>query len=58
MVICKKCYVPMIGYVSFSKKKHEKYCKCPKCKRETKHQKIRDFDLDFKEVLRNTYKKE
>lgn len=56
MVICKKCCVPMIGHMSFSKEKHEKSCKCPRCKRETKHQKIRDFDLDFKEVLRKEMK--
>ncbi len=56
MVICKKCFVPMMGHMFFQKKKHEKYWKCPECKRETKHLKIRDFNLDYKEVLRNTYK--
>lgn len=57
MTICKKCCVPMVGVMSFSREKPEKYCRCPKCKQETKHQKIRKFELDFKEVLRNTYKK-
>lgn len=51
MIICKKCFVPMVGVMSFSKDKHEKYCKCPKCMKETKHQKIRDEELDFKEAL-------
>ncbi len=46
----------MMGHMFFQKKKHEKYWKCPECKRETKHLKIRDFNLDYKEVLRNTYK--
>lgn len=52
MIICKKCYVPMAGVMSFSREKREKYYRCPKCKQETKHQKIRNFELDFKEVLR------
>ena len=51
MIICKDCYVPMIGVMSFSKNKHEKFCRCPKCYSETKHQIIRDDELDFGEVL-------
>ena len=51
MIICKDCYVPMIGVMSFSKDKHEKFCRCPKCYSETKHQKIKDGELDFGEVL-------
>lgn len=54
MKLCRNCGVPMVGVMSFSKGKHERYCSCPKCRRQTKHQKIREFDLDFKEVLRNT----
>ena len=42
----------MIGVMSFAKGRHERFCKCPKCRDETKHQRIRDIDLDFKEVLR------
>lgn len=57
MVICKKCYVPMVGVMSFSKDKHEKFCRCPKCMRETKHQKVRDNELSFGEVLKKTYKR-
>lgn len=49
--------MPMVGVMSFSREKREKYCRCPKCKQETKHQKIRKFELDYKEVLRNRYKK-
>ena len=41
----------MIGVMSFSKDKHEKFCRCPKCYEETKHKKLRDDDLDFVEVL-------
>ena len=51
MIICKDCYVPMIGVISFSQDKHEKFCCCPKCRGETKHQKLRDGELDFEEVL-------
>ena len=35
----------------FSKDKHEKFCRCPKCYSETKHRKLRDDELDFGEVL-------
>ena len=51
MIICKDCNVPMICVMSFSKHKHEKFCRCPKCYSETKHQIIRDVELDFGEVL-------
>ena len=51
MIICKDCYIPMIGVMSFSKDKHEKFCRCPKCRGETKHQKLKNEKLDFGEVL-------
>ena len=51
MTICKDCYIPMVGVMSFSKDKHEKFCRCPKCYGETKHQKLRDGELVFREVL-------
>ena len=51
MIICKDCYIPMIGAISFLKDKHEKFDCCPKCFGETKHRKLRDDDLDFVEVL-------
>lgn len=51
MTICKDCYVSMVGVMSFSKDKHEKFCRCPKCYSETKHKKMRDDELDFGEVL-------
>lgn len=57
MVICKKCYLPMVGVMSFSKDKHEKYCRCPKCKKETRHQKLKDEDLNFKEELNKVINK-
>lgn len=41
----------MIGTMSFSKDKHEKFCKCPKCYGETKHIQIRESELNFGEVL-------
>ena len=51
MTICKDCYVPMIGVMSFSKDKHEKFYRCPKCFGETKHRKLRDDELVFGELL-------
>ena len=51
MIICKDCYVPMIGVISFSQDKHEKFDRCPQCFGETKYKKLRDAELDFGEVL-------
>ena len=57
MTICKYCYIPMVGVMSFSKDKHEKFNKCPKCYGETKHVKLRDDELTFGEVLHKELKK-
>ena len=54
MKICKNCLIPMVGVKSFSKDKREKFYKCPKCYAETKHKKLKNKELDFREVL---YKK-
>ena len=51
MTICKDCYIPMVSIMSFSKDKHEKFCRCPKCYSETRHKKLRDDELDFGELL-------
>lgn len=45
------CNIQMQSVMSFSKDKHEKFDRCPKCFGETKHRKLRDDDLDFGEVL-------
>ena len=57
MQLCKDCYVPMIGVMSFSKDKHEKFYRCPKCFGETKHKKLRDDKLVFREILDKELKK-
>ena len=58
MQLCKDCYIPMVGVMSFSQDKHEKFYRCPKCYSETKHRKFRDDELDFGEVLsREIYKR-
>ena len=58
MIICKDCYIPMVGVMSFSSDKHEKFNHCPKCFGETRHKKLRENDLDFGEVLnRELYKR-
>lgn len=51
MIICKTCGIPMTKVLSFSQDRHEKFCKCSKCYSETKHSRINDSDIDFKEVL-------
>ena len=51
MIICRTCSISMQPVMSFSKNKHEKFCRCPKCRGETKHQKLKDEELDFGEVL-------
>ena len=57
MIICKDCYIPMVGVMSFSSDKHEKYNKCPRCYGETKHVKLRDDELTFGEVLHKELRK-
>ena len=57
MTICKDCYVPMIGVISFTKDKREKFNKCPICYGKTKHVKLRDDELTYGEVLHNELKK-
>lgn len=51
MIICRTCSIPMQPVMSFSKNKHEKFNRCPKCFDETRHKKLREDDLDFGEVL-------
>ena len=51
MQYCMNCGNIMMGVMSFSKDKHEKFCKCPKCFSESKHQKLDDNELTFGEVL-------
>lgn len=45
------CNIQMQSVMSFSKDKHEKFDRCPKCYGETKHQKLRDGELNFGEEL-------
>ena len=51
MTFCRDCNVLMQPIMSFSKDKHEKFDRCPKCFGETKHRKINDNELMFGEVL-------
>ena len=57
MIICRTCNIPMQPVMSFSKDKHEKYNKCPRCYGETKHMKLRDDELTFGEILYKELKK-
>ena len=51
MTICMDCNIQMQPVMSFSKDKHDKFDRCPKCFGETKHVKLRDEELSFGEVL-------
>ena len=51
MIICRTCNIPMQPVMSFSKDRHEKFDRCPKCFGETKHRKINDNELMFGEIL-------
>ena len=57
MIFCNNYNIPMQPVMPFSKDKHEKFCRCPKCFGETKHKKLRDDELDFGEVLDKQLKK-
>ena len=57
LLICKNCYIPMVGVILFSKDKREKFDRCPQCFGETKHKKLRDAELDFGEVLNKAINK-
>lgn len=49
--ICKICNSKMVGVMSFSKDKQEKYCRCSYCYSESKHRKMDEKELTFGEVL-------
>lgn len=51
MQICKNCCIPMVGVMSFSEDKHEKFYRCPKCFGETKHNLLRNDEMDYGEIL-------
>lgn len=51
MKLCNACNIPMVNVMSFLMDKQEKFCRCPRCRGETKHQKLMDKELDFGEVL-------
>ncbi len=57
MQICSNCNTLMVGVMSFSRDKQERFCQCPKCKRETKHNLLRSSELDFGEVLNSESKR-
>lgn len=51
MQFCRYCIMKLVGVLSFSKDKYKKFCRCPKSHSETRHNKIKDNDLNFREVL-------
>lgn len=60
MMVCKNCLIAMVETMSFQlgeRNRHE-YCKCPKCKRETKHIKVMNSELTFGEYISKEIQKE
>mgnify|MGYP000241149868 CR=1 FL=1 len=60
MIICKNCYIPMVQVIGFrpnEKDRHDKYCRCPKCYRETKHYKVENSELSFREYMNKELRK-
>ena len=54
---CINCGIPMVGVMSFSKDKHERFCRCPKCYSESRHRRVNDDEFAFGEILhRNVIK--
>ena len=51
MQFCSDCNTKMVGVMSFSRDKNEKFCRCLKCYSETKHKKLDEKELSFGEVL-------
>ena len=51
MVFSKVCNAQMMSVMSFSKDKREKFDRCPKCYGETKHNSLRNNELNFREIL-------
>ena len=47
----------MIGVMSFSNGRDERFYRCPKCYNETKHQRIKKNELDFGEILNKEFKR-
>lgn len=60
MAICRNCLIPMVEIMSFQqgeRNRHDRYCKCLKCKRETKHVKVMNSELSFGEYINNELRK-
>lgn len=57
MIVCQDCYVPMVSVMTFSKNKHERFCRCPMCMTETKHIRLNDSELNFGECLHSELNK-
>lgn len=57
MQYCNACGIPMVGVLSFSKDKKEKYCRCPDCYRESKRCSVSDSELIFSDILKKEYHK-
>lgn len=46
-----------ISFKPGEKNRHDKYCRCPKCYRETKHIKIVNSELSFGECMNKELRK-
>ena len=57
MITYKYYNLPMVNVTSFSKDKHEKFCMCPDCRKETSRNKLEDDELVFGEILKEEFLK-
>lgn len=58
MILCKDCGIPMVSVMHFGRENNQKYNQCPKCKQETKHVKLQDSELVFREILNKQLNKQ
>lgn len=47
MMVCDTCKSVMLKTISFSNSGNYKFYRCPKCKEETRHQKLKNEELTF-----------
>lgn len=60
MTICRNCLIPMAETMSFQpgeRNRLDRYCRCPKCYRETKHIKVMNSELSFGEYMNKELRK-
>lgn len=57
VILCEKRSMPIVGVMSFSKDRHERFSRCSKCREETNCIQIKDSELNFREILHRAMQK-